>query len=107
MPDRFRLRRNTSVQWLDLDPILESGEQGYEIDTKRFKIGDGRSKWTELDSFIPEPDILEAIRIAVANAGPASGSNDDALFVHINSPTPHPAYDDGPSFLLLYKNAKV
>lgn len=26
---------------------------------------------------------------------------------HINSPNPHPVYDDGPSLLLLYQNAKV
>lgn len=26
---------------------------------------------------------------------------------HINSPLPHPVYDDGPSFFLLYQNAKV
>lgn len=26
---------------------------------------------------------------------------------HIESQTPHPVYDDGPSFLLLYQNAKA
>lgn len=26
---------------------------------------------------------------------------------HVNDPAPHPAYDDGPSFVLLYMNAKV
>lgn len=30
-----------------------------------------------------------------------------ALQGHVDSPLPHPVYDDGPSFLLLYQNAKV
>ena len=34
---------------------------------------------------------------------------DTSLTDHVNSPTPHPAYDspDGPSLVLLYQNAKV
>lgn len=40
----------------------------------------------------------------IANVPPA---DETMLAEHINSPTPHPAYDDGPSFLLLYNNAKV
>lgn len=31
----------------------------------------------------------------------------EALQEHVDSPTPHPAYDDAPSFVLLYQNAKV
>lgn len=34
------------------------------------------------------------------------GSQGD-LDSHVYSDTPHPAYDDGVSFLLLYQNAKV
>ena len=34
--------------------------------------------------------------------GPVSG-----VAAHIESETPHPVYDDGPSLLLLYQNAKV
>jgi hypothetical protein len=29
------------------------------------------------------------------------------LSEHVNSETPHPIYDDGPSLVLLYENAKV
>lgn len=36
------------------------------------------------------------------------GESADALLIeHINAATPHTAYDDGPSFALLYENAKV
>lgn len=30
-----------------------------------------------------------------------------AIHIHEEDPTPHPAYDDGPSLMLLYQNAKV
>lgn len=44
-------------------------------------------------------------------AGPAGLSGDqeadNLVTEHVLDETPHPAYDDGPSFLLLYQNAKV
>lgn len=35
------------------------------------------------------------------------GSGENLLPAHIISELPHPVYDDGASFLLLYENAKV
>lgn len=32
---------------------------------------------------------------------------DAAVLDHVNSLTPHPVYDEGPSLFLLYENAKV
>lgn len=86
----FKFRRDTSANWTSADPTLANGEPGVEIDTGQMKIGDGLKKWSELDYFIPiDPD-------APTN-----------LPDHINSETPHPVYDDGPSLSLLYENAKV
>lgn len=102
----FKLRRGTYSDWALVNPILATGEQGYEIDTGRFKIGDGVSVWTGLDYFLPEPAIMAAIQVALAAAG-GGGGNGTALTVHINSELPHPIYDDGPSLFLLYQNAKV
>lgn len=31
----------------------------------------------------------------------------DQIDAHVNSGTPHPVYDNGPSLVLLYQNAKV
>ncbi len=39
--------------------------------------------------------------------GPPGSSASALLDEHINSELPHPVYDDGPSFELLYQNAKV
>lgn len=88
----IKLRRANSWQWEHENPVLADGEPGFEINTGRLKIGDGFKTWSELDYFTPED--------------PTDASN-ATLAEHVISETPHPVYDDGPSFSLLYENAKV
>lgn len=45
----FHIRRGTAQRWKELNPILAAGEPGYEKDTGQLKIGDGLTKWTELE----------------------------------------------------------
>lgn len=45
---KIQLRRGTAAQWTSANPVLESGEAGYEIDGNRVKIGDGTTAWTAL-----------------------------------------------------------
>ncbi len=100
------IRRNSSVQWAVLNPILLSGEQGFETDTGKYKIGDGQTRWLALEYYLPASDIQELIAAGVAGSN-NGGNTSENLFVHVNSSTPHPIYDDGPSLMLLYQNAKV
>lgn len=44
----IQLRRSTAAAWSAANPILKAGEAGYEIDTRRLKIGDGATAWTML-----------------------------------------------------------
>jgi hypothetical protein len=81
-----KFKRGFAEDWAQKNPILRIGEPGYERDTRRFKVGDGISTWLELDYFLP-------------NVGDVNE--------HVASSSPHPVYDDGPSLLLLYENAKV
>lgn len=46
---KIRQRYNEKIAWQQLNPILEPGEIGIESDTSRFKCGDGRHRWTELE----------------------------------------------------------
>lgn len=46
----FQIRRGTSAQWNTANPVLASGELGYDTDTKVFKIGDGSTQWNSLES---------------------------------------------------------
>lgn len=110
----IQIRRNTSVQWEALNPILRPGEQGLELDTRRVRIGDGQTHFMDLDYFLPSEAILALIEEALADVvtNPDSGGGDSeavqaALDAHLASLTPHAVYDDGPSLLLLYQNAKV
>jgi hypothetical protein len=104
----IRIRRNVSSAWASLNPILESGEQGLETDTRRVRIGDGSTRFVELDYYLPSESILALVDQAISNAGAGDGgAAQAALTAHINSLTPHSVYDDGPSLLLFYENAKV
>jgi hypothetical protein len=48
-------RKDTAANWTSANPILLSGEIGYETDTKKFKIGNGSSNWNAL-AYLPIPD---------------------------------------------------
>jgi hypothetical protein len=45
---RIQFRRDTAANWTAANPILLSGEAGYETDTGSFKIGNGSSHWSAL-----------------------------------------------------------
>lgn len=45
---RIPLRRATAAEWENSEIILALGELGYEIDTGKFKVGDGGSDWLNL-----------------------------------------------------------
>lgn len=44
----IQLKRGMAASWKSLNPVLEPGEPGVEIDTGRFKIGNGSDAWTDL-----------------------------------------------------------
>ena len=55
MADRIQIRRDTKAKWADLNPILASGEMGFEIDNNRLKIGNGITAWNSLP-YVTETD---------------------------------------------------
>jgi hypothetical protein len=92
MGARIQLRRGKAAFWTDENPILRPGEPGYETDTRKLKIGDGRTPWREL---------------AYSAGGSDVPVDQASLAEHINAATPHPVYDDGPDLSVIYENAKV
>ena len=44
----IRHRQDTSINWYNVNPILNEGEIGVETDTNKFKIGDGVTSWRDL-----------------------------------------------------------
>jgi hypothetical protein len=55
MAYRILLRRDSSTNWETNNPVLLSGEPGYETDTGKLKIGDGVSTWSDLNEYITGP----------------------------------------------------
>lgn len=45
---KIQLRRGTAAEWSDANTILSAGEFGVELDTLRFKYGDGSTAWNDL-----------------------------------------------------------
>lgn len=49
MANKIQLRRDTSANWTRVNPVLDDGEPGLEIDTNKVKYGDGNTVWNSLD----------------------------------------------------------
>lgn len=108
MPVTIQMRRGTASDWAVKNPVLKSGELGYELGTARYKVGDGFRRWSDLPYFIDQTATETYVDSKVAELqATVSGVSEQDLLDHINSTNPHPAYDDGPSFVVLYENAKV
>jgi hypothetical protein len=48
MAKKIQIRRGTATDWTTFNPVLSSGELGYDITNKNFKVGDGTLTWTAL-----------------------------------------------------------
>ena len=51
MANKIQQRRDTAYNWSHVNPILSSGEFGFETDTGKIKIGDGNTRWSSLVYF--------------------------------------------------------
>ena len=48
---RLSIRRGTKDAWESENTILLEGEPGWELDTRRLKIGDGETAWNDLNYY--------------------------------------------------------
>jgi hypothetical protein len=48
MATHLQLRRDTAANWALGNPVLADGEEGYERDTGKRKVGDGATAWNAL-----------------------------------------------------------
>jgi hypothetical protein len=75
---KITIRKGTAAQWTSANPVLLSGEMGYETDTGQQKIGDGVTAWTSL-AYYHDPD-------SVTDHGALTGlSDDDHLAYHTDA----------------------
>ena len=85
-------RKGTAAQWISTNsgqgPVLNAGEIGFEMDTNKFKIGDGVNHWVDLNYFIDGEGALAEIT-ALIDGAPAALNTLNELAAAIN---------DDPSF---------
>lgn len=78
------LRRDTAANWTAANPVLASGEPGYETDTGKLKIGDGATAWgalgyflgsgvTSLDSLAGAVTLTAGANITITDNTPSAG----------------------------------
>ena len=73
MATQIQLRRDSASNWHTANPVLASGELAVELDTKKFKIGDGSTAYNDLvyatdfydDSKIDAHDTSETAHTAI------------------------------------------
>jgi hypothetical protein len=92
MATRMQQRKGTAAQWISTNsgqgPVLNAGEIGYELDTNKFKIGDGVNHWVNLNYFIDGQGALAEITALIDGAPGALNTlnelaaaiNDDPAF---------------------------
>ena len=45
---RIKIRARTAAQWAALNEVLLARELGFETDTRKYKLGDGVTRWNSL-----------------------------------------------------------
>ena len=61
MATQIKLRRDTAANWTSNNPVLAQGEPGYDLTSKRLKIGDGVTAWNTLAWFDDQATDLSAV----------------------------------------------
>lgn len=49
MAVQIQLRRGSAAEWSTVNPVIGQGEFVIELDTGRFKLGNGINRWNELN----------------------------------------------------------
>lgn len=96
---RILLRRDYPANWISKNPILADGEPGYERTTGKFKIGDGSSRWTDLNYFTTggggggsDNGTTQVALAGTTISGDRAVAFEDGLLVHASSAVPDLAF---------------
>lgn len=68
----IQIRRDTVANWVEVNPLLASGELAYETDTGQMKIGNGVNNWASLGYILPGLAYSSGTAAPV-NPAPANG----------------------------------
>lgn len=83
---RLLIRNDLAATWTSANPVLLKGEMGIEIDTKKFKFGDGSTPWNTL------PYSSSQLAVTNENAPTATDYSYELGTLWIKSSTPQRMY---------------
>lgn len=100
----FKFKRGLAENWTIKNPILETGEPGFELDTGKLKIGNGITPWNELLYINSKGAILNGYYqndnfYKDAEYTILLDKNLDTLYIEINTNTLY--YFNGINYVLL------
>lgn len=81
-PFIFEFRRGTASDWTNENPVLHSGEPGYETDTRKLKIGDGQHAWHDLAYYPPSSLSVAGVATVDGRTGDVTLADLYAAIVH-------------------------
>ena len=58
----FQWRRDSALDWASINPVLREGEPGLELDTNKFKVGDGSTAWNDLPYYLDENAVTSIVQ---------------------------------------------
>ena len=60
MAVQIQSRNDTAASWVSANPILAQGEIGIERDTRLIKLGDGVTRWNDLEyGLLSQPEVID------------------------------------------------
>jgi hypothetical protein len=70
MAAKLQLRRGNAAQWTAANPLLAEGEMAVELDTGKFKVGNGIKLWNQLEytTNFGEQDVQTAVVNLLTNS---------------------------------------
>ena len=75
--DLIQLRKGTGASWTSADPVLASGEPGFDVTNNLLKIGDGTTTWSNLNSV-----VTSDIQVYVKNTTGGSLTKGQAVYIN-------------------------
>ena len=79
----IKLLTFTAAAWTSSNPVLLSGQQGYESDTGKMKVGDGATPWNSL-SYLS--GVTSAVTSIFGRVGNVVAQFGDYSFSQISGP---------------------
>lgn len=75
---KLKVRRDTSLNWSVNNPILASGQIGYDVTVNKIKVGNGSTTWNSLSYLIAENEVPAVI---LSSTQPQNASTGDLWLI--------------------------